>query len=637
MIYSNIKRNNSKGNRRASYALRLDQTAQVLNGNRQYQVEEDKNSKRKSLVFITNNPLAEINGIINNERPKIDYRLPSTEEINRQHETKYVGNSWYETIELYVPLLFKLFRFFCFYLVGIIFYKYIEHWSFVDCVYFITYTMTTVGYGNIAPKTKSGQIFTMFYIYVGILLVFSVIGDILNWFIMSVRSNYKKQIKLNKLQVFVRSLINCFMWIIILFTIPILGAIFFTYNEDNWTFEQALYFAIVTASSAGYGDINPSKPSSIWFNCFFIVFSVSFTALALEKISSFKRHLEEAELWQILDEIEPSKALLEAINPTGETASEAEFVLHMLQLEGKLDYINDLARWKEKFKEFDLDRDGFLTMNDCANFNKVVKRRQVPSRPHKKKSFVGQVAEETRDVFLETIGRKQANQNVLSIDEKVLEQQQNLSTPKTRARNLKRASSLDMNGFENKKDIESHGVEMSSSGMRKSNVKDVSSSSDEEEEIVIPTIKPRLFGNSSGNGNNSNNSSNNNMNENQDNNNTDNGNNRKSMGKSSSVSSPEPTKQSKPRKKRNNNSSIHKSNDVNGKSNSGNLSDSNGNSNGNSKNRLSVAREKDQDKEKSREMLLGDSLSREKEKKHQSMSKNSRPMSKNYRQFDVQL
>jgi len=51
---------------------------------------------------------------------------------------------------------------------GMIFYHHFEKFSWVNAYYFCVVTLTTVGYGDIVPKTNAGKIFTTFYILVGV-------------------------------------------------------------------------------------------------------------------------------------------------------------------------------------------------------------------------------------------------------------------------------------------------------------------------------------------------------------------------------------------------------------------------------------------------------------------------------------
>ena len=63
-------------------------------------------------------------------------------------------------------------------LIGSTVYRYLENWSWVDAICFSVVTLTTVGFGDFAPKTDGGKIFTIFYIIIGIGIILSFINTL---------------------------------------------------------------------------------------------------------------------------------------------------------------------------------------------------------------------------------------------------------------------------------------------------------------------------------------------------------------------------------------------------------------------------------------------------------------------------
>jgi voltage-gated potassium channel len=59
-------------------------------------------------------------------------------------------------------------------LLGMLFYHSVEGWRWLDSLYFSVITLATVGYGDFAPKTDLGKVFTMIYVLIGIGLLVSI-------------------------------------------------------------------------------------------------------------------------------------------------------------------------------------------------------------------------------------------------------------------------------------------------------------------------------------------------------------------------------------------------------------------------------------------------------------------------------
>lgn len=78
---------------------------------------------------------------------------------------------------------------------GAVFYHRVESLR-IDSFYFSMITLTTIGYGDIAPQTDLGKLFTMFYAVMGI----GIIGAFANYFLKNavIRRQLKAADKLNK-------------------------------------------------------------------------------------------------------------------------------------------------------------------------------------------------------------------------------------------------------------------------------------------------------------------------------------------------------------------------------------------------------------------------------------------------------
>jgi len=59
---------------------------------------------------------------------------------------------------------------------GTIFYHFVEGMGWIDAFYFCVITLTTIGYGDLTPKTAIGKLFTIVYIFVGLGLLAAFIS-----------------------------------------------------------------------------------------------------------------------------------------------------------------------------------------------------------------------------------------------------------------------------------------------------------------------------------------------------------------------------------------------------------------------------------------------------------------------------
>ena len=62
---------------------------------------------------------------------------------------------------------------------GTIVYKMLEDWGWIDSFYFSVITLTTVGYGDLAPSSSESKLFTTFYIITGISLLGAALNEVM--------------------------------------------------------------------------------------------------------------------------------------------------------------------------------------------------------------------------------------------------------------------------------------------------------------------------------------------------------------------------------------------------------------------------------------------------------------------------
>ncbi|XP_016417179.1 potassium channel subfamily K member 5a [Sinocyclocheilus rhinocerous] len=132
--------------------------------------------------------------------------------------------------------------------------KTFNNWNWPNAVIFAATVITTIGYGNIAPKTPSGRVFCIFYGLFGVPLCFTWISELGKFF--GGRAKHlgqyltKKGVTLRKTQ-FTCTAVFLLWGVLVHLVIPP----FVFMSQEGWTYIEGLYFSFVTLTTIGFGDL----------------------------------------------------------------------------------------------------------------------------------------------------------------------------------------------------------------------------------------------------------------------------------------------------------------------------------------------------------------------------------------------
>uniref|UniRef100_A0AAV2JHH9 Potassium channel domain-containing protein n=1 Tax=Knipowitschia caucasica TaxID=637954 RepID=A0AAV2JHH9_KNICA len=132
--------------------------------------------------------------------------------------------------------------------------KTFNNWNWPNAVIFAATVITTIGYGNIAPKTPSGRVFCIFYGLFGVPLCLTWISELGKFF--GGRAKHlgqfltKKGFSLRKAQ-FTCTAIFLLWGLLVHLVLPP----FVFMSQEGWSYVEGLYFSFVTLTTIGFGDL----------------------------------------------------------------------------------------------------------------------------------------------------------------------------------------------------------------------------------------------------------------------------------------------------------------------------------------------------------------------------------------------
>ena len=305
------------------------------------------------------------------------------------------------------PGLIKRFKNFCFNNMALVFLVYVcaaavtlQHMNdepdfdtFIDTVYFIAITVTTVGYGDMSPKSDAGKIFVMVFIIVGVALAGVMMTKITDWMLEKQknavkRSEEKAQERMQKDLAKLKQNLGAHVSeaelarsisikeaegkskveanpiasaLVVISIVVTLGAVVMGQLEGI-SFLDGCYWSIVTSTTVGYGDVTPKSADGRIFASFYAFITVGVMGWAVGQIASsaISTSVEAA------SHVEAFKLTPESLVQMGGEkgyVDQYDFAVAMMLAMGKATQ-EDFDLVANRFNELDVNHDKTLDAKD---------------------------------------------------------------------------------------------------------------------------------------------------------------------------------------------------------------------------------------------------------------------------------
>ncbi|XP_067312569.1 potassium channel subfamily K member 4 [Pseudorasbora parva] len=179
--------------------------------------------------------------------------------------------------------------------------NYTSRWDPSNAFFFCGTIITTIGFGNISPKTKGGQLFCIFYALVGIpmfgILLAGVgdhLGTLMRRAVAKIETLFlRKGVKPTSVRV-ISAVFSILIGCLVFIAVPTM-----VFQEvESWSLLEAVYFVVITLTTVGFGDYvaesrrdsTPLYKPLVWL---WIVFGLAYFASILTMIGNWLRVLSK--------------------------------------------------------------------------------------------------------------------------------------------------------------------------------------------------------------------------------------------------------------------------------------------------------------------------------------------------------
>uniref|UniRef100_A0A674BTQ7 Potassium channel subfamily K member 4 n=1 Tax=Salmo trutta TaxID=8032 RepID=A0A674BTQ7_SALTR len=177
-----------------------------------------------------------------------------------------------------------------------------SQWDLASAFFFSGTIVTTIGFGNISPKTEGGQLFCIFYALVGIPLfgiLLAGVGDHLGTGLRKAILKIEFLLKWKVSPTIVRvisAILSILLGVALFVAVPTL-----VFQEvEKWTLLEASYFVVITLTTVGFGDYvagdSGDGGKDHWYKplvWFWILLGLAYFASILSMVANWLRVLSK--------------------------------------------------------------------------------------------------------------------------------------------------------------------------------------------------------------------------------------------------------------------------------------------------------------------------------------------------------
>uniref|UniRef100_H3DHC5 Potassium two pore domain channel subfamily K member 4 n=1 Tax=Tetraodon nigroviridis TaxID=99883 RepID=H3DHC5_TETNG len=176
-----------------------------------------------------------------------------------------------------------------------------SHWDLSSAAFFCGTIITTIGFGNLSPRTWYGQLFSVCYALVGIpmfgILLAGVgdhMGTVLRRAVAKIETLFlKRKVRPTTVR-WISAVLSILIGCLIFLAVPT----FVFQRVEDWSILEAFYFVVITLTTVGFGDYvpgnGPPATTAFWpLVLVWIVFGLAYFASVLTMIGNWLRVLSK--------------------------------------------------------------------------------------------------------------------------------------------------------------------------------------------------------------------------------------------------------------------------------------------------------------------------------------------------------